>query len=226
MVVMNFGKKAVLGILCLVLGLVGGLVGYSYQAARFIEKLQDDGVWFEKSQYLIKSPYSELNVVELGTDSDEDGIYDMWTVFVNEKQNTELRYTLEDLDRDGVADRIAMSIGPQETNSTFGTFDSDNDKKIDFVNLSLGGPENNSYAYKDLNLDGRLDVVTFRENGVLKTTSIIDDYYLYPAKVLDKKQKTYLAHFEGTEWKAVRLEGTKWISIPDEDGKNTEGNFE
>jgi hypothetical protein len=214
---MRLVKMITLGVGCIILGVGGGIFGYSYQAAKFSEGSSDDSIWHEKNQYLIKSPYTKLNVAELGTDTDEDGIYDTWTVFANKKELTELRYTLEDLDGNGSPDRILMGIGPEDAHQTFATFDYDEDKKIDCINFSLGGPDGSYYLYQDLNLDGRLDVVSNFKNDKLQTVDLIGISHLFQAKVLNQKRKTYLAFVKDDEWQAVVLEGKKWIPILDEE---------
>lgn len=139
-------------------------------------------------------------------DSDEDGIVDTFAIRIGGVPEFELSYLVSDLNQNGVFDRLNVHTGVQTeldyADESLYMEDIDGDDSIDVLAIRLinrSDPTSKiSYVYRDLDLDGLLDIMTL---------------YLGP-----RPAQGYVIY--GNEWLPYvrRVVGTTWHQVEMEDG--------
>lgn len=149
-------------------------------------------------------------------DSDEDGIYDTYAIRIEGVPGFELSYLVGDLNQNGVFDTLNVRAGTEtqfsNQNEQLYMEDIDGDDSIDIVAFRLINRSNPTtgitYVYRDLDLNGLLDVMTLYQGR-----RPAQGYILYGSEWLP-----YLRRVVGTSWHQVEME--------DEAGEVTIASFE
>ena len=113
----------------------------------------------KRVQYI--EPYNRQLIQESHEDMDFDGRLETWAVEVRRRTRHALTYMYVDSNNDGVAEKLGFSVGTHER-IQYGLRDKTGDGKLDYARLRLFSfwDRRSAFLYSDLDLDGRLDLVT------------------------------------------------------------------
>lgn len=131
----------------------------SLRAVSFVE---------EGHVYNISSELSAAGLIEVGLDTNDDGVYDDWTVTTKTSETYPIQYKTADTDHDKSPDLISIWIGrtdadDYEINPKFSYQQIGRDAEVGGAlyrsRLVLGGDGScaRHYVYDDINVDGMLD---------------------------------------------------------------------
>ena len=112
------------------------------------------------------------SVDAMGTDENGDGLIDDWSVSIYNPEWSTAIYNIKDMNFDGKPDRITLSM--DDGKSFIALMDHDRDGRMDWwaVTLQSRIDPGVQFAYIDLDLDGRLDIMERYTNGKA------DEYYV------------------------------------------------
>ena len=179
---------------------LGELARREFEAAAGLEKKAN-------GDYVIRPPYSPLGVVEQGIDSNEDGRIDRWALHALHGKRFGLKFEMNDTDFDGNADELLILIGPEKTKSRYFFEDYNGDGIADRISISITDTKSDAhhFTYYDLNLDGRIDVITEVQDGEVIHTQLINEYTIHGAKAYDQASRVFWVWTDQKTWETVQL---------------------
>ncbi len=166
---------------------------------------------------------NQLHISNAILDGDEDGITDSAVVTIAGVPGFEFSYLLYDRDQNGSIEGVIAHVGTEPTSSeeTLNIFDTDADDKIDHVSFRLrnhADPSTGiSYVYRDLDVNGRIDMITLSKNGrpgygyILRGTEL----HRYEKHTRSDWCEVELLNPEG-ELVSARFQDGEWTIVPKE----------